>query len=195
MEEIYRCYNKGCGQDFTLKDNSEKACTYHPGGPIFHDALKGWSCCKKRVSDFTEFLNLKGCTVGWHSNVKPKEPEKQEKKVSCKLEITPEHRKPDAKPAERPPDDEDLVELKKTIGASLKTQLEKLNISEESTVASKNGKHSSISTACLFLGICHLFGGPMYIACTYHPGGPIFHDALKGWSCCKKRVSDFTEFL
>lgn len=33
------------------------SCTYHPGQPVFHDALKGWSCCKKRSTDFTEFLN------------------------------------------------------------------------------------------------------------------------------------------
>lgn len=33
------------------------SCTFHPGQPVFHDALKGWSCCKKRSTDFTEFLN------------------------------------------------------------------------------------------------------------------------------------------
>ena len=34
------------------------SCHYHPGVPVFHDALKGWSCCKKRSTDFTEFLNI-----------------------------------------------------------------------------------------------------------------------------------------
>ena len=37
------------------------------GGPVFHDALKGWSCCKKRVTDFGEFLAMPGCTAGPHS--------------------------------------------------------------------------------------------------------------------------------
>lgn len=32
-------------------------CRYHPGGPVFHDAIKRWSCCKKSSTDFTEFLN------------------------------------------------------------------------------------------------------------------------------------------
>jgi len=32
------------------------SCQHHPGVPVFHDALKGWSCCKKRTTDFTEFL-------------------------------------------------------------------------------------------------------------------------------------------
>ena len=34
------------------------SCQFHPGVPVFHDALKGWSCCKKRSTDFTEFLNI-----------------------------------------------------------------------------------------------------------------------------------------
>ena len=33
-------------------------CQFHPGVPVFHDALKGWSCCPKRSTDFTEFLNI-----------------------------------------------------------------------------------------------------------------------------------------
>ena len=48
-------------------------CVFHPGVPVFHDAmkvrlcilllfiyfsLKGWSCCKKRCIDFTDFLNI-----------------------------------------------------------------------------------------------------------------------------------------
>lgn len=32
-------------------------CKYHPGAPVFHDAIKRWSCCKKSSTDFTEFLN------------------------------------------------------------------------------------------------------------------------------------------
>uniref|UniRef100_A0A8C0VGE4 Integrin subunit beta 1 binding protein 2 n=1 Tax=Cyanistes caeruleus TaxID=156563 RepID=A0A8C0VGE4_CYACU len=53
------CYNKGCGQRFDPEHNAEDSCLYHPGVPIFHDALKGWSCCKKRTTDFSEFLSIK----------------------------------------------------------------------------------------------------------------------------------------
>ncbi|XP_068813001.1 integrin beta-1-binding protein 2 isoform X1 [Struthio camelus] len=53
------CYNKGCGQRFDAEHNSPDSCVYHPGVPIFHDALKGWSCCKKRTTDFSEFLAIK----------------------------------------------------------------------------------------------------------------------------------------
>eukprot|EP00118_Oscarella_pearsei_P014275 m.121263 g.121263 ORF g.121263 m.121263 type:complete len:118 (+) comp37749_c2_seq67:346-699(+) len=56
-----------------------EACRFHPGDPYFHDAYKGWSCCQKKSVDFTEFLNIAGCTVSFHSNVKPSEPEKPAK--------------------------------------------------------------------------------------------------------------------
>lgn len=49
--------------------------------PYFHDAYKGWSCCKKKSVDFTEFLNTKGCVVSKHSNQKPPEPEKPKQDV------------------------------------------------------------------------------------------------------------------
>ena len=55
----------------------EGCCRHHPGVPVFHDALKGWSCCSRRSTDFTEFLNIPGCTNGRHSNEKPPEPEKK----------------------------------------------------------------------------------------------------------------------
>lgn len=58
------------------------SCQYHPGVPVFHDALKGWSCCSRRSTDFTEFLNIPGCTHGPHSNVKPPEPEKKQPETS-----------------------------------------------------------------------------------------------------------------
>uniref|UniRef100_A0A8D2E3X3 CHORD domain-containing protein n=1 Tax=Sciurus vulgaris TaxID=55149 RepID=A0A8D2E3X3_SCIVU len=34
------CYNRACGLHFNLEDNSSVACTYQPGVPVFHDALK-----------------------------------------------------------------------------------------------------------------------------------------------------------
>eukprot|EP00118_Oscarella_pearsei_P014268 m.121137 g.121137 ORF g.121137 m.121137 type:complete len:122 (+) comp37749_c2_seq15:288-653(+) len=76
---LNRCYNRGCGKMYSDEDNHEKACRFHPGDPYFHDAYKGWSCCQKKSVDFTEFLNIAGCTVSFHSNVKPSEPEKPAK--------------------------------------------------------------------------------------------------------------------
>ena len=69
------CYNRGCGKQYNPRNNPENSCQFHPGAPFFHDAYKGWTCCGKKCTDFTEFLNTPGCTQGQHSNVKPEEPE------------------------------------------------------------------------------------------------------------------------
>ena len=34
---------------------------HHPGQPVFHEGSKGWSCCKRRVLEFDEFLRIPGC--------------------------------------------------------------------------------------------------------------------------------------
>lgn len=63
------CINKGCGKWYLPLDASEdaaEACTHHPAGPIFHDAHKSWSCCKKSAFEFEDFVKLEGCTKGRH---------------------------------------------------------------------------------------------------------------------------------
>ncbi|KAJ3349441.1 hypothetical protein GGF32_005622 [Allomyces javanicus] len=64
-----RCVRKGCGKDFDVANNANDACRFHPAGPIFHEGLKGWSCCSKRVTDFSDFLKIPGCATGAHSEV------------------------------------------------------------------------------------------------------------------------------
>ncbi|KAJ1755649.1 hypothetical protein LPJ69_005025, partial [Coemansia sp. RSA 1752] len=44
------------------------ACQYHPGKPDFHEGLKGWTCCKPREHSFDDFMEIKGCQLGLHSN-------------------------------------------------------------------------------------------------------------------------------
>lgn len=34
---------------------------YHPGVPIFHEGSKGYSCCKRRVLEFDQFMKIEGC--------------------------------------------------------------------------------------------------------------------------------------
>jgi hypothetical protein len=29
---------------------------------VFHEGSKGWSCCKRKVLEFDEFLKIEGCT-------------------------------------------------------------------------------------------------------------------------------------
>lgn len=56
------CRRKGCnaGYDPSISRDDEK-CVHHPGQPVFHEGSKGWSCCKKRVLEFDEFLKIPGC--------------------------------------------------------------------------------------------------------------------------------------
>jgi hypothetical protein len=65
---LYRCMNKGCQvQWFDLGSNADTACTHHSGAPVFHDAIKSWSCCEeKKAWSFEEFMAIPGCAVGAH---------------------------------------------------------------------------------------------------------------------------------
>ena len=77
-ENEIKCLRLGCMKKYKASENSETACSYHNGKPIFHDLKKGWTCCNQIVYDWDEFKLLKGCQVGSHSNVKP---ESQKEKV------------------------------------------------------------------------------------------------------------------
>uniref|UniRef100_A0A8D0ASK9 Cysteine and histidine-rich domain-containing protein 1 n=1 Tax=Sander lucioperca TaxID=283035 RepID=A0A8D0ASK9_SANLU len=177
------CYNKGCGQRFDPENNPDDGCTYHPGVPVFHDALKGWSCCKRRTTDFSDFLSIVGCTKGPHNKEKPPEPVKPDVTSSVEKKDA-DDQKPKfneyiisaPKPQEaisRPSADEPMVRLQHNVSTSLKQALERLKLSENS------------------------FDGPASDSdvCLYHSGFPIFHEGMKYWSCCKKKTSDFNTFL
>jgi hypothetical protein len=56
------CRRRGCNQEYTSgvsRDNEE--CVYHPGAALFHEGSKGWTCCKRRVLEFDEFMKIEGC--------------------------------------------------------------------------------------------------------------------------------------
>ncbi len=118
-DAVQTCRNKGCGNkaragspgsalrlrarladsarpaalQFKERDNSDEACRFHPGPPIFHERQKGWACCNKArrawrggdvrsahelharaascrppqvVYDFDEFLSIPTCAAGRH---------------------------------------------------------------------------------------------------------------------------------
>lgn len=54
------CRRKACGQSYT-GNRSEEKCVFHPGVPIFHEGSKGYTCCKRRVLEFDEFMRIEGC--------------------------------------------------------------------------------------------------------------------------------------
>uniref|UniRef100_UPI00398F38B8 cysteine and histidine-rich domain-containing protein 1-like isoform X2 n=1 Tax=Pristiophorus japonicus TaxID=55135 RepID=UPI00398F38B8 len=209
MAEV--CYNRGCGLLFQPHSNGEDACCYHPGVPIFHDALKGWSCCKKKTIDFSEFLAIPGCTKGHHSNIKPPDPLKPE--VTCNKDPT-DNLKPqigieyiikgpksaESMRRERPSSDEPMVKLPQKVSKSLQESLKKLSESTHGT-ATKIEEDASggvkVGTVCKNAGCKKTFQGPDsdQETCSFHPGIPIFHEGMKYWSCCKIKTTDFEEFI
>ncbi|XP_038674211.1 cysteine and histidine-rich domain-containing protein 1a isoform X1 [Scyliorhinus canicula] len=200
------CYNKGCGQRFDPDQKSdENACTYHPGSPVFHDALKGWSCCKRRTTDFSDFLNIVGCTKGKHCNEKPPVLVKSEVKTSSEPGIKSRNNEnvmPSRKPVEsiiRPSPDAPLVRLEQKVSSSLKQALEKLKLNADNGPTNKeeDGDEVKVGTACKNTGCNKTFldAGSNEEVCVYHSGVPIFHEGMKYWSCCKRKTSDFNSFI
>ncbi|XP_051882275.1 cysteine and histidine-rich domain-containing protein 1a [Pristis pectinata] len=199
------CYNKSCGQRFDPDKNSDDACTYHPGVPVFHDALKGWSCCKRRTTDFSDFLSIVGCTKGRHSNVKPPEPVKPEVKTSSESgpahklnEIPTQNRKP-VEAIIRPSPDAPMVKLEQKVSPALKKALEKLVLTVDNGLENKgpDTKEIKIGTTCKNAGCNKTFldTSSNEEICVHHSGVPIFHEGMKYWSCCKRKTSDFNSFL
>ncbi|XP_062849407.1 cysteine and histidine-rich domain-containing protein 1 [Trichomycterus rosablanca] len=199
------CYNRGCGERYDEDKNSDDACHYHPGVPIFHDALKGWSCCKKRTTDFSEFLSIKGCVRGRHSNVKPEEPlkpevksDKGEQKIHNSEEIIYQGPKSaEALEKERPSSDEPKSKLKVKVSPSLTQILEKMEISEKKKQEIIESQSVIVGTKCKNKGCKSMYQCPETDAeiCTYHPGAPVFHEGYKYWSCCCIKTTDFNAFL
>lgn len=66
-----KCQRKGCQKVFQVAENTSEAslCVFHRGQPVFHDAVKFWSCCpEKKCFDFDEFLAVPGCGTGVHDD-------------------------------------------------------------------------------------------------------------------------------
>ncbi|KAK5848227.1 hypothetical protein PBY51_005859 [Eleginops maclovinus] len=199
------CYNKGCGLKYDGTKNKEDSCVFHPGVPIFHDALKGWSCCKKRTTDFSEFLSIKGCTRGLHSNEKPQEPLRPEvstdkgetKHSNCQEIIYQGPKSKEKLEKERPNSDEPRIKLPHKVSATLAQALEKLDLNTKAEYEKKESQTVMPGTRCKNPGCKTVYQGPETNAevCTHHPGVPVFHEGYKYWNCCCIKTIDFNAFL
>ncbi|CAL8277530.1 unnamed protein product [Arctogadus glacialis] len=202
------CYNKCCGQRFDPENNLDDACTFHPGVPVFHDALKGWSCCKRRTTDFSDFLNIVGCTKAPHNKEKPPEPVKpdvsssgEKKEVDEQKPKFSEYIISAPKPQgafTRPSGDEPMVRMQHKVSASLRQALEKMKLSDNTAeMKEEEGDETKIGTSCKNAGCTKSFSSAASNeeVCAYHSGFPIFHEGMKYWTCCKRKTSDFNTFL
>ncbi|KAF2092984.1 diploid state maintenance protein chpA [Rhizodiscina lignyota] len=173
-----KCVHKGCGKLFTDPD---EPCVYHPGPPEFHEGQKGWKCCKPRVLTFDEFLTIPPCTTGKHSTVDDTPAPEPAPTIEAgnlpapvavpRLPIpqTTQDRSASASPAP-PPESE----------------------SDDPSLSIQPGQ------TCRRKGCNETFdpnGNRDDETCTHHPGIPIFHEGSKGYTCCKRRVLEFDEFM
>ncbi|XP_054258498.1 cysteine and histidine-rich domain-containing protein morgana-like [Macrosteles quadrilineatus] len=198
-EGLVLCYNKGCGKTFDPNANKSDSCVFHPGVPVFHDAYKGWSCCKKKCTDFTEFLNIKGCTTSCHNNVKPEEPQKPVVDKSKAAEVI-EYRapKPFTEPTvERPSFDSPMTTMVPAVSDVLRQQVAACKQGEGDVTPDNSQGGIPVGTACKNNACKVTYEGPetLKTPCVHHPGYAVFHEGLKFWSCCTKRTTDFNAFL
>lgn len=64
------CKNGGCKVSYESPVTNDTTCVHHPGMPVFHEGYKYWSCCKKKTTDFSAFLEQAGCESGKHKWIK-----------------------------------------------------------------------------------------------------------------------------
>lgn len=192
------------------------SCQYHPGEPYFHDVYKGWTCCKKKSVDFTDFLNFKGCTSGKHSDEviitteiniidphslpilsfqKPPEPERKkdtlEDVVDVRAPITPSS-------LTRPPFDSALIKVEPVVNANFRKTIDELVLPKaEAETKQEDADAIAVGTNCKNNGctISYVSKESNYTECVHHPGVPVFHEGLKYWSCCQRKTSDFSVFV
>ncbi|MBN3297469.1 CHRD1 protein, partial [Amia calva] len=167
---------------------------------------QGWSCCKKKTTDFSEFLSIKGCTRGRHSNEKPQEtlqPEVTSDKANgSRLQaedkvILREPKSAEALQRERPSSDEPKTKLPVRVSQSLAQALEKLSLSEMQKKKEQESQAVMPGTRCKNAGCKTVYSGPETDGetCLHHPGVPVFHEGFKYWNCCCIRTTDFNAFL
>jgi hypothetical protein len=184
-----KCGRFGCGKTYTDVENVENCCQFHPGQPIFHEGYKKWSCCSRTGStDFDEFLKEPGCAFGFHSDEAPKKPAfVRQEKGDSKLVSASEEKEVYKTSAVMPPTT--------TIPVPPPPSVPKV----EEVVEEDDPPDAviAVGTACVRNGCKKTYQNESSRTetCCHHPGVPIFHEGSKGWSCCKTKVLDFSDFL
>ncbi|KAF7778832.1 hypothetical protein Agabi119p4_3177 [Agaricus bisporus var. burnettii] len=187
-----RCSRGGCNADYV--DGSTDTCTHHPGGPVFHEGLKSWSCCSdvsKPVLSFDEFLSIPGCAkVTGHTSEAPKASEPKPA-PSATFSVVESSNKDGKETFMTTPAQKSLSTADKKAPPAWVIE------EDDPTVPISPG------TPCKRKGCGVPFvsdeesrqgDGPGTI-CVYHPAPPIFREGSKGYLCCKRRVLEFDEFL
>ncbi|CAG7817940.1 unnamed protein product [Allacma fusca] len=139
-----------------------------------------------------KFMNIKGCTQGFHSNEKRPEPERKPETVDVPdiVEVRP----PIVRSMRRPDENSEMKALNPIVAESLK----KLTYSVAQSTGSNNTDNEDVKVGdkCQNNGCQVTYSGPEsnLTECVHHPGVPIFHEGYKYWSCCKKKTTEFEVF-
>jgi hypothetical protein len=188
---MLRCKNYGCNQFYKEEENEEGCCQHHSGPPIFHDTMKCWSCCRDRKAyDFEGFQLISGCNRGRHSQVAQKVAIGAS--PNAVVDADGNSTLPTPPPA---PVLKSISDFNKSnpAAASAVTSAVKTLENRKSSRNTADGTARCQRKGCqkTFIVDCN-----DATACCYHAGQPIFHDAVKFWSCCpEKKCYDFDEFL
>jgi len=182
-EASKRCQNPGCQKDYLETENSDTACRYHPGKPIFHDVKKGWACCARVVYDWDEFARIEGCETGRHSDVK-RSTEFQASQI-----VDTAQRALDRDVRNRPIrniEDYDREEEEKQ-----KRLKEAAEARPQIPDVTPDGKYKCANFGC---NQPYDPADNSEDSCHYHTSGPMFHDVKKFWTCCNATSWDWDDF-
>lgn len=210
---MVHCTRPGCGVDFEPGTPSQQGtCVWHPGAPVFHEGSKSWSCCKdfnKPVLEFDEFLKIKGCsTEDGHTDVKR---EKETFKKASNGGVS------DADLVSIPA----ATTLNGNNGASTSSAGQHQSVTpmsskvlDASRAESTSSKEAAVyieeedpakaqdlasGLQCKRTGCKATHSGGIRDRseedCRFHKGVAIFHEGSKGYTCCRRRVLEFDEFL
>ncbi|SCZ97747.1 BZ3500_MvSof-1268-A1-R1_Chr4-3g07424 [Microbotryum saponariae] len=193
------CTRKGCGKTFDESNNTQADCQFHPGAPVFHEGMKSWSCCattNKPVTAFDEFLALPGCATGTHSSEKPVAPPKPTVVESTPAPVATgvngeeTYGAPVTSLPPPPP---------RAASSSSATLKDRQPVSTEYVEEQDDPSLTVPAGARCKRRACGATFEPSTsrhdTECQYHIGVPLFHEGSKGYSCCKRRVLDFDDFL
>ena len=147
----------------------------------------GWKCCKPRVLTFDEFMEIPPCTTGKHSTIDDTpapEPKPSDEDVEAKI------REQNEKAAALPPPVARIPVAAQTPRASSPAPPE--DEDDDPDIPIPDGA-SCRRKGC---GATYQSGQSREgEECVHHPGQALFHEGSKGWTCCKKRVLEFDEFM
>ncbi|KAG0229075.1 hypothetical protein BGW42_001796 [Actinomortierella wolfii] len=202
------CTHRGCEKNYDEETNTDTSCTFHPKGPIFHEGLKGWSCCSKRVVSFDEFLKIPGCSVGRHTDAPRDDAPVPSPNAPSAADVSVEPAHVDASgkevygaPAAAPPPKAPSPVLP-TPGhhgippatPAAAPAVEEIEEEDDLSVPVPAGKTCK-RRGCGQTYVSEEESRGANVTCQYHPGTPVFHEGSKGWSCCSRKVLEFEEFL